>query len=234
MKKEFDQFSQNYKDLLDDSLKVTGFDTNYFATAKIKTLANFFPGLCHRPINFLDYGCGTGLLLNPVQQFFPLAAYAGTDLSNEMIKEARTQTSGSDIFFAMDSKQWKQRTYDLIFASNVFHHIPEEHHQKILQELRKLLTPNGKIIVWEHNPLNPFTRKIVKDCIFDQDAVLISPGKMKRQFRNAGISKLQVTFTTFFPQSLKFLVPLEPWLGWCPLGAQYLLVGENPDNSPPS
>ncbi len=231
MEKEFDQFSQNYKDLLDDSLKATGFDTQYFAAAKIKTLANHFPDLSHRPIHFLDYGCGTGVLYKPLKQFFPQAVYAGTDLSDKMIEEAGAHANGSDIFFKMKSKQWKQRAYDIIFASNVFHHIPGEHHQTILQELRGLLTPNGKIAIWEHNPLNPFTRKIVKDCIFDKDAVLISPGKMKQQFRAVGFSELNVTFTTFFPQSLKFLVPLEPWLGWCPLGAQYLLVGENPGNA---
>jgi SAM-dependent methyltransferase len=234
MEKEFDQFSQNYKDLLDDSLKATGFDTDYFATAKIKTLAKLFPDLCQRPINFLDYGCGTGVLYHPVREFFSQATYAGTDLSNEMIKEARVNANGTGIFFEMGSKQWKQRTYHIIFAANVFHHIPGENHPKILQELKSLLAPKGKIIIWEHNPLNPFTRKIVKDCVFDKDAVLLSPGKMKRQFRNVGFSKLQVTFTTFFPQSLKLLVPLEPWLGWCPLGAQYLLVGENPVNQSPS
>ncbi len=232
MEKEFDQFSQNYKDLLDDSLKVTGFDTQYFAAAKIKTLANHFPNLCQRPINFLDYGCGTGVLYRPVRKFFPQATYAGTDLSNEMIKEARDHHNRSDVFFELESEPWKKPIYDIIFASNVFRHIPGTHHPKILKELSDLLAPNGKIAIWEHNPMNPFTRKIVKDCVFDKDAVLISPGKMKQQFRNVGLSKLQVTFTTFFPQSLKLFVPLEPCLGWSPLGAQYLLIGENRDNSP--
>ena len=229
MAQEFDQFSKNYKDLLDDSLKITGFDTNYFAAAKIKTLANLFPDLRKRPINFLDYGCGTGLLYNPLKQFFPEAAYTGTDFSEAMIRQARDRHNSSSVFFELASEQWKQPIYDIIFASNVFHHIPGTYHQKILKELRGLLTPSGKLIVWEHNPQNPFTRKIVKDCVFDKDAVLISPGKMKQQFRNAGFANLQVTFTTFFPQFLKVLVPLEPFLGWCPLGAQYLLVGENPD-----
>jgi SAM-dependent methyltransferase len=233
MEKEFDRFSQNYKDLLDDSLKTTGFDTSHFAAAKIKTLATLFPDLCRRPIDFLDYGCGTGVLHNPVRQFFPQAAYAGTDLSEAMIREASDRHENPNVFFELQSEQWKQKTYDVIFASNVFHHIPEGSHLKILQDLRTLLAPNGRVIVWEHNPLNPFTRKIVQDCIFDKDAVLISPGKMKRQFRNAGFSQLTVTYTTFFPQTLKFLVPLEPWLGWCPLGGQYLLVGKNPGNASP-
>jgi len=234
MAEEFDQFSKNYKDLLDDSLQITGFDTDYFAIAKIKTLANLLPSLREQPINFLDYGCGTGVLFNPFKQFFPEAAYSGTDLSDAMIQEARAHHNRADAFFEMVSKQWKQRTYDLIFASCVFHHIPEADHQKILRELSELLTPKGRIILWEHNPLNPFTCKIVKDCPFDKDAVLISPGTMKRLFRNVGFSQPKVTFTTFFPQSLKFLVPLEPWLGWFPLGGQYLIVGENPGKEQPT
>jgi len=234
MENEFDQFSQNYKNLLDVSLKTTGFDTHYFAAAKIKTLATLCPDLRQRPIDFLDYGCGTGVLHNPVRQFFPQAAYAGTDLSDKMIKEAGDRHEQPNVFFELKSEEWQQRNYDVILASNVFHHIPGKDHQKILRDLRKLLTPLGRIIVWEHNPLNPFTRKIVRDCVFDKDAVLISPGKMKRQFRNTGLSQLTVTFTTFFPQPLKFLVPLEPWLGWCPLGGQYLLAGENSGNEQPS
>ncbi|GJL79441.1 MAG: SAM-dependent methyltransferase [Nitrospinaceae bacterium] len=231
MEKEFDQFSKNYEELLDESLKVTGFATSYFATAKIKTLANLFPDLQKRPINFLDYGCGTGILYDSIKQFFPQANYLGTDFSEAMIQQARDHHNGFNVFFELAAEQWKQPGYDIIFASNVFHHIPAAEHPKVLQELRGLLTPGGKIIVWEHNPLNPFTWKIVKDCIFDKDAVLISPGKMKQKFRNAGLANLQVTFTTFFPQSLKFLVPLEPCLGWCPLGAQYILVGEDSEGS---
>lgn len=232
MAEEFDQFSKTYKQLLDGSLRITGFDSGYFAAAKIKTLANLFPRLRQRPIDFLDYGCGTGALYPPFKQFFPEAAYSGTDLSDAMIEEARARQNNADVFFEMGSKQWKRRTYDVIFASCVFHHIPEEDHRRILRELSELLAPNGKLIVWEHNPLNPFTRKIVGDCAFDKDAVLIYPGNMKLLFKTAGVTQLRVIFTTFFPQALKFLVPLEPWLGWLPIGGQYLVVGGKPSRRP--
>lgn len=225
----FDKFSNNYKALLDESLQLTGFDTDYYAAAKIRTLARLFPELRRRPIRFLDFGCGNGSLLQHITKFFPQAAYLGTDLSNEMIQQARVLNHRSDTFIEMDSELWKQGTYDVIFAANVFHHIPHTDHLKILKELRSLLTPRGKFILWEHNPWNPFTRKIVKDCVFDKDAVLVSPSQSKQLGRKTGFSQMRIVFTTFFPKSLKFMVSLEPWLGWLPLGGQYILIGENPD-----
>jgi len=225
----FDKYSNNYKTLLDESLHITGFDTDYFATAKIRALARLFPELRQRPLRFLDFGCGNGSLQNPITKFFPQTAYVGTDLSNEMVQQARVLNNGSGVFFESESELWKQDAYDVIFAANVFHHIPEPEHLKILKELRSLLTHRGKFILWEHNPWNPFTRKIVKDCVFDQDAVLISPLKLKQLCKTAGFSEMRIIFTTFFPKSLRCMVSLEPWLGWLPFGGQYILVGENPD-----
>jgi SAM-dependent methyltransferase len=232
MAQQFDKFSNNYKTLLDKSLHLTGFDTDYFATAKIKTLARLFPELCQRPIRFLDYGCGTGCLLPPITKFFPQADYVGTDLSDKMIQQARDLHNGSGGFFELNSEPWKQGAYNIIFASNVFHHIPGTEHLKILQELRSLLIPGGKFAMWEHNPWNPFTRKIVNDCVFDEDAVLISPLKSKLLCNKTGFSKMRIVFTTFFPKSLRFMVSMEPWLGGLPLGGQYLLIGENPEPIP--
>ena len=94
-----------------------------------------------------------------------------------------------------------------------------------------LLVSQGRFILWEHNPWNPFTRKIVKDCVFDKDAVLVSPLQSKQLGRKTGFSAMRIVFTTFFPKSLAFLTPLEPWLEWLPLGGQYLLVAQNPDQN---
>ncbi len=226
----FDKFSNDYKTLLDESLKLTGFDTSYFPTAKIKTLARLFPEFGRQPIKILDYGCGTGSLYPPIKKFFPQAIYQGTDLSDKMVQEAQALNNGADVFHAMKSQQWRQGAYDIILAANVFHHIPHTEHVSILKELRSLLTRQGKFILWEHNPWNPFTQKIVKDCVFDEDAVLVSPLQSKRLGRKTGFSKMRIVFTTFFPKSLAFMTVLEPWLEWLPLGGQYLLVAENPDS----
>jgi len=228
MAQEFDQYSKNYKTLLDETLKSTGFDADFFVAAKLKKLARLFPGLCDKPIQFLDFGCGNGALYKNLAQFFPQAQYTGTDLSDDMVKEARCLCEAADVFFEIESEAWKQKTYDLIFIANVFHHTAKTAHKKILRELRSLLKKNGTLILWEHNPINPFTRKIVRDCIFDKDAELIAPAEMKRLFRAAGFSRVKIIFTTFFPKSLSFLISLENHLERCPLGGQYITLGENP------
>jgi SAM-dependent methyltransferase len=227
----FDKFSNNYKTLLDESLEITGFDTDYFPTAKIKTLTRLFPELCDQPIRILDFGCGTGSLYPPIKKFFPEATYVGTDLSDKMVQEARTLNNTADAFHEMGSQRWKQGAYDIILAANVFHHIPHSEHLAILKELRSLLASQGKFILWEHNPWNPFTQKIVKDCVFDKDAVLVSPLQSKQLGRKTGFSEMRIVFTTFFPKSLAFMTSLEPWLEWLPLGGQYLLVAQNPEQN---
>ncbi len=232
MQQEFDKYSKNYAALLDDTLKITGSDTEFFATAKLKTLARLFPDWVEKPIRFLDFGCGNGTLFKRVRRFFPKAHYTGTDLSDAMVKEAQSIEGGKDAFFQMDSESWKQSTYDLIFIANVFHHVPHTEHQRILAELRPLLAQNGRIVLWEHNPLNPLTRKIVQDCEFDKDAVLIPAKTMKRRFIASGFSEVKIRYTTFFPKALRVLLPLESWLEWAPIGGQYIAIGQNSDQSP--
>lgn len=224
MNREFDRYSKNYNDLLESAVKMTGYDTFHFVTAKLEKLKSIAG--CDASFNFLDYGCGPGNLCKDFHQYFPKGHYFGIDESAEMIKISRAQYGGNGSFCETSSGEWKQRSYQIIFAACVFHHIPHEHHKKILTELRDLLTPAGKIILWEHNPVNPFTRKIVRDCPFDRDAVLIHPNQSRDLLTQIGFHQNRLIYTTFFPKSLRFLTPLESLLGWCSLGGQYILIGE--------
>lgn len=79
-------------------------------------------------------------------------------------------------------------------------------------------------MVFEHNPFNPVTRYIVGSCPFDANAVLISPWLMSSRLRQAGFEMIEVRFTGFFPRALACLRPMERWLGWAPMGAQYYAV----------
>jgi hypothetical protein len=46
--------------------------------------------------------------------------------------------------------------------------------------------------------------------------------------RTAGLTLARCRYTLFFPKPLKWLRPLERWLGWLPLGAQYCAEFVNP------
>ena len=99
-------------------------------------------------------------------------------------------------------------------------------HGKIIDKLFTLLNMEGRMVIWEHNPINPFTQKIVKDCPFDQDAVLVPSRLLKEQFNRVALSNVQIIYTTFFPKFLSILNFMDPFLGWLPLGGQYLVKGQ--------
>lgn len=211
---------------MNDALRITGYDTSTLTKAKLIKLRELFPDLAHRHFNLLDFGCGIGNLYEFVQQFFPHASYTGIDRSEESVLQARTRYSNNSIFHSLQSEDWKHKQYDLIFSAGVFHHIPHDEHINLLKMLTALLNSKGKLAIWEHNPLNPFTRKIVKDCIFDEDAVLIHPRSMKQNMLQVSLLKVQVDYTTFFPKALSSLNVLTPYLSWLPLGGQYVITGE--------
>ena len=110
---------------------------------------------------------------------------------------------------------------DLIFSACVFHHIPAEQHVRLFGELKAALRPEGRMAIFEHNPVNPVTRYIVATCPFDENAVLIPAQVLKSRQKEAGFAKVEVRYTAFFPRPLAALRSLERLMTALPLGAQY-------------
>jgi hypothetical protein len=92
-----------------------------------------------------------------------------------------------------------------------------------MQEIRRVLKPGGNVFVFEHNVLNPLTLKAVRDCPFDEDAILLPRRELLGLARNAGFASFKARYIVFFPAPLAFLRPLEPTLGFIPFGAQYVV-----------
>jgi SAM-dependent methyltransferase len=226
MTNTFDPFAKTYNNEVDDVLRITGYDTGVLTKAKLKKLNQLFPDLASRNFNLLDFGCGIGNLFEQLHNFFPHTTYTGVDKSNGTIEQARFRFSGHSVFHELESDRWRNQKYDLIFSSGVFHHIPHRDHKDILKELYDLLNPEGKLVIWEHNPFNPFTKSIVKDCIFDRDAKLITPFLMKKNMLSVSFTNIQTLYTTFFPKSLSSLNMVDPYLSWLPLGGQFLTIGK--------
>jgi trans-aconitate methyltransferase len=225
MENDFNKYANNYQKLMDDHLKITGFDTSYYSISKIRKLKDLNPTIYLDPIRILDFGCGIGNYSIGFKEVFPNASYVGVDVASEMIKEARKEYSEHGEFFESRSSDWKNKSYDIIFSAGAFHHIPHEEHEKILKELASLLTASGRIFIWEHNPFNPITQKLVRDCVLDEDAILVNPRKIKNLFHRVQLNSVQIIYTAFFPKFLSLLIPLESCLEGIPLGAQYIVIG---------
>jgi hypothetical protein len=102
------------------------------------------------------------------------------------------------------------------------HHIPPPSRQAVVGSIRETLKSGGSLCVFEHNPLNPVTRKIVSDCIFDEGVELIQKRSLRTLISGiGGFTPQHAGFFLFFPPLLKAFTPLEAILSWLPLGGQY-------------
>ena len=226
MPESFDSCSNNYNDLVNDAIRQTGYVADNLVAAKLQKLRKLFPDLSESSFRLLDFGCGIGNLFGKTHEFFPNAVYTGVDSSKDSILKARSLFPENSDFQEYDSSVWENQKYDLIFSAGVFHHIPHNKHEIIFDKISSLLNEGGRIVVWEHNPINPVTQKIVKDCPFDDDAVLVPPRKLKSHFTRVSLTNVEILYTTFFPKFLSGLNFMDPYLSWLPLGGQYLVKGE--------
>jgi SAM-dependent methyltransferase len=109
----------------------------------------------------LDVGCGTGVLAGRLAA----AGYemAGVDPSGGMLDVLRANTpevaaaeaSGTALPFDEDS-------FDLVLTVAALHHIaePADVHQT-LREMVRVARPGGRIVVWDHNPRNPYWGRLM-------------------------------------------------------------------------
>ncbi|MEO8209245.1 MAG: class I SAM-dependent methyltransferase [bacterium] len=219
----FDNYANEYEKILDDDLKFFGEENGYFADYKVKIVKETISSI---PGNILEYGCGVGLNLKYFKKYFHSSKISGCDISQKSISIASKRNNNID-FFIIDDNTLRERRekFDLVFVSCVFHHIAPGLRSNSLNQIKNLLKPCGTLFVFEHNPYNPVTRKIVKDCIWDKDAILINTKTISDLMTNAGFEITEKKFTLFFPAQLSFLRSLEKFLGHIPLGGQYYVKG---------
>jgi SAM-dependent methyltransferase len=223
---EFDKFAAEYRTLHAESIKASGESPEYFAEYKIvdvaAELARARGGVVERAA-VLDFGAGVGYSVPFFGRHLPRARVTCLDVSQKSLDIGAARHGGVADFRHFDGKRvpYADGTFDVALASCVFHHIPHVEHVALLAEIRRVLAPNGLLLVFEHNPLNPLTRHAVNTCIFDEHAVLIGAPTMRRRALAAGFAAADVRYRIFFPHWARGLRPIEKWLTWLPLGAQY-------------
>lgn len=223
---EFDAVASSYAAQHARSIRLSGEDIGYFAHYKIADAQRMARGAGRTVSRILDFGSGIGNSLEPMRQAFPDAHISCLDVSERSLDLCRAKVSDRVSFHAYDGEHMPTAMgqFDLIFTSCVFHHIPEALHVSLLAQIRQRLEPGGMFMLFEHNPWNPLTRHAVKNCPFDENAVLISAPEMRRRLRKAGFGRVQAEYRVFFPGPLAMLRPLERALTWLPIGAQYSLT----------
>lgn len=214
---EFDQYAERFEEDMRQSIPAAFAEGQYFAEYKIRHVARRLLG--HDVTSFLDFGCGVGHSLCFAHAQFPNAELWGYDVSTQCLEFARQRVSIAKL--TSDLNNLPTSGFDVIFAANVFHHIPFANRIAVMAQCKSLLRASGRLFLFEHNPLNPVTRRIFERCPFDKGATMLRRREALLLAAAVGLSVIRSDYTLFFPRQLRLLRPFEHMLGWVPLGAQY-------------
>ena len=231
MTPEFDAFSSSYVEDLDDAASFSGKSGEFFVRRKADLLVELATRQLGYPggLDLLDVGCGIGL----TDQFLTarVGSLTGVDLSPASLHRARELNP--DAHYAESAHgeplPFPERSFDLSFAICVMHHVPPADWGAFLAEMKRVIRPGGLVAIFEHNPWNPGTRKIVRDCAFDEDVDLIPQGRMKSLLAEAGLSPAESRQIIFVPTEAAWWHRFERRLARVPMGAQYYVAGRRVD-----
>ncbi|MBF0099998.1 MAG: class I SAM-dependent methyltransferase [Desulfobacterales bacterium] len=122
----------------------------------------------------------------------------------------------------------ESNTIDVVFASNVFEHFSKEEFHLSLQEVNRVLTPHGRLIIIQPNYtycyatyFDDYTHQLIFSHVSMGD-ILTFHG-----------FKLEVVKPRFLPFSMKSKLPKLSWLIWLylrmpyrPLAKQFLMIAQ--------
>lgn len=159
------------------------------------------------PASVLDVGCGTGVLAGRLVRHG--YAVSGLDPSSGMLEVMRR--SGLEIEAVQGSATempFDENRFDLSLSIATMHHIADRDAvHAALGEMVRVVKPGGRILVWDHNPRNPYwpylMRRVPQDI---GDERLIGLEELIGGLEDAGARPLAVDqlglVADFTPRSL--------------------------------
>jgi len=223
---KFDDYVDNYQQKIQESIDFAGQDADFFIQVKADMVLGLVKKYCCNSdtADVLDIGCGVGHVDSYLSS--KIKKLNGVDIEEGVVSKAKVNNPGVNyIKYDGDHLPFEDNSMDFAFAINVMHHVPPSGWQNFTNEMRRVLRPGGAAAVFEHNPYNPLTRRVVSKCEFDRDAVLLSHNKISNLLKASGLALAEDPYILFFPFKGGIFRFIEKGLKWIPLGAQQLVVG---------
>ena len=224
---EFSAYRDCYREAVEESIAFCGVELDFFTRAKARELIELVSARVAEAqgLAFLDVGCGPG----ETDSFLEgrVASLTGIDVASEMIDRAGERNPWAEYreCRAGEPIPAADEAFDVSFAICVLHHVVPEARLSLLAEMHRVTKPGGLVMLFEHNPWNPLTRRAVSNCEFDKNAELLSRRRAARLLREAGLVDVHGGFIIYFTRESPRRRAIERRLRRVPLGAQYVVAG---------
>jgi predicted TPR repeat methyltransferase len=158
--------------------------------------------LSHRKVNYLDFACGTGRILQHLEG--RVASSTGVDLSPEMLKIAQSRTSHSKLHqgdITQDQSLCNSK-FDLITAFRFFPNAEQSLREDAISRLASLLRSDGYLVFNNHRSTN-FLRNRIARLVSggNRGNRGMSPKDVHKLIQEAGLEIIDFYHTEVVPDS---------------------------------
>jgi 2-polyprenyl-3-methyl-5-hydroxy-6-metoxy-1,4-benzoquinol methylase len=223
---EFDAYSNRYDAAVNAATAFSGLTVDFFTKVKanyiLQIISEHFEDAAK--VSALDLGCGVGNTLSLLSG--KVGRLAGVDVSEACVSTARGRMPETEYrtFNGLDLP-YADMSFDVVFAICVFHHVPIADRLHLASDVRRLLRAGGMFMIFEHNPRNLITMRVVNSCEFDKNAALLRSADAESLMRGVGLERVSSRFILTIPAAGPFLLGVDRMFSRLPLGAQYYTLG---------
>ena len=114
----------------------------------------------------LDIGCGTGTFVVAIKGWLPSVEVVGLDPDPKALARGRRKAERAGVYIRFDqgfanALPYSDGSFDRVFSSLMFHHVPHDAKLATMLEVRRVLKPGGSLHLLDfeqegprsHNPL---------------------------------------------------------------------------------
>jgi ubiquinone/menaquinone biosynthesis C-methylase UbiE len=138
----------------------------------------------------LDIGSGTGTLAILIKQKHPDVQVTGLDPDPLALARAARKTARAGVTVRFDrgfadAMPYADGTFDRVFSSMMFHHIPGDEKPRVLAEARRVLRPGGRLELLD---FAGGTHSLLAHALHGRQAAAAAEDRLLRRMREAGFA----------------------------------------------
>lgn len=145
----------------------------------------------------LDIGCGTGTLAVLLKRRYPAIEVTGLDPDPRALAVAARKARRANVPIRFDrgfgdALPYADATFDRVFSSMMFHHVPKDEKPRVLAEARRVLKSGGRL---ELVDFAGGTHNLLAHLVHGRQASAAASERLLRRMRKAGFAEARLVGT---------------------------------------